>query len=186
MRSGFGTRHPGLIPILAREVPASTDDNGSVLTAAYLGSTELPDELITSVRCLVRVGTDVIVCTNADGVAHPWPGGKREPGETFAQTAVREVHEETGWRLRPDSLRRLGWLHFQHLRSVADDYPFPHPDFCQLVLTGSAVSRDVAPDDDWTDPDGYELESRLLTVADAIAATAAEPGAAVFLRLLGQ
>src|SRR3982750_3918049 len=28
------------------------------------------------------------------------PGGGREPGETFAETAIREVHEETGVTVR--------------------------------------------------------------------------------------
>lgn len=36
------------------------------------------------------------------------PGGKPEPGETAAQTALREVHEEVGIRLDPTTLTRLG------------------------------------------------------------------------------
>jgi ADP-ribose pyrophosphatase YjhB (NUDIX family) len=184
MRAGFGVRHPDLLAVLAQHTPAYTHENDRIATGAYIGTARLPDTLITSVRCLVRVGTKVIVCRNSDGFSHPWPGGKREPGESFEQTAIREVHEETGWQLDPGSLRQLGWLHFLHLRPVPDDYCFPHPDFCQVVFTATAGRRAVAPDADWTDTDGYELESRLMSVPAAIAATAGEPGSELFLSLL--
>jgi len=36
------------------------------------------------------------------------PGGKREPGETAAQTAIRECAEELGLELDPDRLSVLG------------------------------------------------------------------------------
>jgi 8-oxo-dGTP pyrophosphatase MutT (NUDIX family) len=126
----------------------------------------------------------VIVCTNSDGISHPWPGGKREPGESFSQTAIREVHEETGWHVDPGSLRQLGWLHLRHLRPVPDDHPFPHPDFCQLVLAGTASRREVPLGADWADLDGYEQESRLMSIPAAITATADEPGCELFLRML--
>lgn len=184
MQPGFGVRHPDLLAVLAQHAPAYTHENDRIATRAYIGFAAVPDVLITSVRCLVRIGTEVIVCTNSDGFSHPWPGGKREPGESFEQTATREVYEETGWHLDAGSLRQLGWLHFLHLRPVADDYRFPHPDFCQVVFTATASRRAVAPDADWTDTDGYEQGSRLMSVPAAIAASAGEPGSELFLRML--
>ena len=44
------------------------------------------------------------------------PGGKREPGETAVDTAVREVAEEVGLRLDPVDLEARGTL----------DYRFPY------------------------------------------------------------
>jgi 8-oxo-dGTP diphosphatase len=51
------------------------------------------------------------------------PGGKREPGETAVQTAVREVSEEVGLRLDPGDLEARGTL----------DYRFPYrPSWSQV------------------------------------------------------
>lgn len=67
-----------------------------VQVSAYPTLSTLPDELITSIRCIVRVDRRIVVC-HAPDEQHIWPGGRREPGETYQQTAQREVHEETGW-----------------------------------------------------------------------------------------
>jgi len=51
------------------------------------------------------------------------PGGKREPGESAADTAVREVAEEAGIVVRPDDLEARGRL----------DYRFPYrPSWSQM------------------------------------------------------
>jgi ADP-ribose pyrophosphatase YjhB (NUDIX family) len=177
MRPEFGARHPALLDLLARERPAVVEydswGDGAIplRIAAYDRPARLPDELITSVRCLVQVGDLVVVCQNADGVHHPWPGGRREPGETFAETASREVREETGWLIDVATLRPLGWLHLQHLRERPAGHPlshFPHPDFLQLVFSVHASKRLAESGQDWTDPDGYELSSQLASISEAI------------------
>lgn len=115
--------------------------------------------MITSVRCIVTTDEGVVRCHNRDGT-HLWPGGRREEGETFEQTAIREVLEETGWRLDPPSLHHLGWLHFEYLSQRPDDWPFPHPDFVQLVYTAVGVRRAAAADgEEWSDTDGWEQTS---------------------------
>ncbi len=111
--------------------------------SAYLGEHRIPDELVTSVRCLVEVGGQIVVTQSPDDV-NVWPGGRREPGETMRQTAIRETYEETGWQLRPETLQPLGFLQFEHLVAVPVDYAYPHPDFVQLVFRGNASSRRLA------------------------------------------
>jgi 8-oxo-dGTP pyrophosphatase MutT (NUDIX family) len=125
--------------------------------SAYLTERRLPDLLITSVRCLVGVDEQIVVTESPDDV-NIWPGGRREAGETFRQTAVREVYEETGYRLDPESLRPLGFLHHEHRAPPPADYGYPHPDFLQLVFCGRAADR---AGDSWQDTDGYVQRSWL-------------------------
>jgi hypothetical protein len=128
MRPGWGLRHPAIAELLRSSGPlaeVTTRRAAGTLPLrieAYTPLVDLPDELVPSVRCLVTIDGELVVCSNPDGI-HAWPGGRREPGETFADTACREVHEETGWILEPDSLRPLGWLHFEHLARPAGDHP---------------------------------------------------------------
>ena len=140
---------------------------------AYMPLLELPDELVVSVRCLVTVDDALLMCVNADGT-QPWPGGRREPGETFSDTASREVHEETGWILDPDSLRPLGWLHLEHLARPPEDYRYPHPDLLQVVFAGHARNRDHGGDGYWTDMDGYEGRSCLVPRQNAVSRLAGD------------
>jgi len=153
---------------------------GPINVEAHLGVVDLPDELVLSVRCIVFVGDEIVVCTNRHG-SHPWPGGRREPGETFEQTACREVREETGWILDPASLRQLGWLRLEHQSPAPDDHPFPHPDFFQVVFTGRATHRDDAQGGSWTDTEGYEESSRLVSPDDPELVFERDDHARVFL-----
>ena len=186
MKPGFGVRHPAVPPLLASVTPASSADvtwpNGDrIRVSAYLGSAEIPDELIQGVRCLVRVGDQLVICQNAHGVRHPWPGGRREQDESLHDTAIREVHEETGWRLEPNTLEQLGWLHSENLTPVRVDHPFPNPDSFQLVFVATAVERDGVGD--WTDTEGYELSSELVPLSE-VAAVITEPACETFVAAL--
>jgi ADP-ribose pyrophosphatase YjhB (NUDIX family) len=186
---GYGQRHPDVAALLAGTTPAITADvrwlQGTLplRVSAYPEVADLPGDMVTSVRCIVIVGDRIVVCDNADG-CHPWPGGRREMGETYVETACREVHEETGWRLEPHSLELLGWLHLENLTVQAPDHPFPHPDFLQVVYVGHANRRDGTQGGDWTDTEGWEVSSTLATLDDAIARMDSEPVAVPFLELL--
>lgn len=184
---GFGVRHPDVTRLLAVHTPAATDEvswmDGAMplRVSAHVGPAGLPDELVTSVRCVVRVGELVVFCENVDG-GHVLPGGRRHPGETHADTVLREVHEETGWLLDAESLRPLGWLHFEHLAPRRPDYLYPYPDFLQVVFEGIAIERTGGSD--WVDTDGYELSSRLVSIAEARRTLRNDPLATTFLDLL--
>ncbi len=188
-RPGFGQRHPELAALLREQRPAGSHDvswlDGAMplRRSAYTTPADVPRDVVGSVRCIVRVGAHIVVCEN-EGGAHPWPGGRREPGESYIDTAAREVHEETGWLLDRDSLQLLGWLHLEHLAPRRPNDPYPYPDVVQVVFCGSACERDGGPDVTWADTDGYELGSRLLTVDEARKQPSIDPLAQYFFDLL--
>jgi 8-oxo-dGTP pyrophosphatase MutT (NUDIX family) len=172
MRVGFGIRDPRLLELLAISKPAATGETvwmGGRLpltVTAYTEPAELPDEIITSVRCIVDVRGKIVLCENEAGF-HIWPGGGRKPGETFADTALREVHEETGWLIDVSTIRTVGWLHHAHVKPAAEDHPYPNPDFLHPVLHAVARERDGGEANEWTDTEGYEVASRLVTIEEA-------------------
>ena len=135
-----------------------------------------------SVRCLVVTdGDHVVMCENVRGVRHVWPGGRREPGETFEETAAREVREETGWLVTPSSLTQVGWLHYEAGPHEGPDIPWPHPDIFHALFTGRAASREA---DDWTDTEGYEVSSRLISIDDVMTAVTPADAATALLAIL--
>jgi ADP-ribose pyrophosphatase YjhB (NUDIX family) len=188
-RPGWGARHPDVAEFLATHEAVAEErtawPNGDGIAARVFATVDpIPDAVVSSVRCLVRVGDDAIVlCRNAHDVRHAWPGGGREAGETFAETACREVHEETGWRLDPNTLEQLGWLHLENVTPVQSDHPYPNPDCFHAVLVGFARERDGGRDVAWTDTEGYELSSELALLADAADLIEDDPLSAVFVRL---
>lgn len=158
------------------------DKSLPITITAYVGPLDIPDDEVTSVRCLVRVDDRVVVCTNVNGNRHPWPGGRLDLGERIVDAACREVAEETGWLLDPSSLRPLGWLHVQpHIA----EHPWPRSEIAMVVWTGDATDRVGGRDNEWTDTEGFEVSSVLMTLDDAITAVAPDhPTAVPFLRLL--
>jgi ADP-ribose pyrophosphatase YjhB (NUDIX family) len=143
--------------------------------AAYAGTwPEIADEFVTSVRCLTVVDDQVVAC-EVPGAVHVWPGGRREAGESTAGTAAREVHEETGWLIDESSVRQIGLLHFQHHSPVPTGHRFPHPDFCQIVVTANATEHEADPST-WQDSQGWETRTWLVPLDQAhdLQLTAAE------------
>lgn len=65
------------------------------------------------------------------------PGGRCDPGETAAVTALREMHEELGLQLGPDSV--LGEL---------DDYPTRSGYLITPVVVWAGASSDLSPNPD--------------------------------------
>ena len=171
---GYGIRHPDLLTLLTRLTPAAQQriiwpGDIPLQVSAYPTPTALPDELITSIRCIVRVDHRIVVC-HAPDEQHIWPGGRRETGETYQQTARREVHEETGWLIDPGDLRPLGFLHFYLIQPPPADHPYPHPDFLQLVYTAPARRHADPHATTWADLAGWEQRHQLLTPSELAAA----------------
>jgi hypothetical protein len=134
---------------------------------AYLGWTELPPALVIPVRCFVRFSPhdQLVVCQTPKGGWHPWPGGRREPNESYQETACREVHEKTGWFLGPDSFET--WAGF-----TFNIYGL-HPTGTRIPpgLPAGCLRRECT-EVDWTDTDGYEVTSRLVSIVEARGLTA--------------
>ena len=166
-RLGFGNRDPSVrsglkgLTRLSEELLVWGPDI-RLRVSTYAGRYELPPYLVSSVRCIVLVDERVLVMEDADGMIGVLPGGRIEPGETWAETACREVHEETGVAVQPASLEPLGFVHLEHLNDAAQGHPYPNPDFLQLIFTGTAKGAPVG----WVDADnGYVQRSWLHPVA---------------------
>lgn len=133
---------------------------------SYLHGTPPPTEFITSVRAVVLRDQAVFVVQDPDGY-HIIPGGRREAGESFVETVVREVLEETGWQVTVGPL--LGFKHFHYLTPPPPEVSAPYPDFVQLVYVAKAVFyRPEA-----REQDGYELGAQFVPLVQ-VAVTVSE------------
>lgn len=108
----------------------------SLRIASYISEEQPLLEYVTSVRCVLLKGDSVLVVQSTDGTYHILPGGRREEGESVEETLRREILEEAGWTIK--DIEFLGFVHFHHLKPKPEGYPYPHPDFFQLVFLAQA------------------------------------------------
>ncbi len=101
---------------------------------AYLSDTPPPDKYITSARCIIQQDKTILVVFDPNDSFYIIPGGRREAGETVDETLTRELLEEVGWTVK--NLKLVGFTHFHHLTAKPQDYPYPYPDFCQVIFAG--------------------------------------------------
>jgi 8-oxo-dGTP pyrophosphatase MutT (NUDIX family) len=139
----------------------------------FVGDVAWPEALATSARAVVFKGSRVVVVRQTTGERHIRPGGRIEPGETFEQTARREVLEETGWEL--GSLTPFGFQYFQHLDPRPAGASYRWCDFVQPVFVAEATryrrsARDLSQ---------VEAGSRLTSYRQALATA---PSDAALLR----
>ena len=144
---------PMLKEFLADRMPLSfeTATWGTIdLQIRHYASNELPpDHLVTSVRAVVLCSGSVLVIREPTGDEHIVPGGRRKAGESLEDTVRREVLEETCWTVADLSVLAVG--HFHITSVVPEDYPYPSPDFLQLVYLARALEYQDkrAIEDDW-------------------------------------
>lgn len=144
---------PRLLAFLADLTPLGTQRetwlSGAVLEiSSYLTDRLPPMDLVTSVRAVVRKGDAVLAFDDPLGGTHIVPGGRLEPGESRIAALTRELREEVGCTAIGDPTL-IGSLHLHHVTPRPELYPYPHPDFLQLVyvvqMTGDAVERTDDP-----------------------------------------
>ena len=136
----------------------------------YLGDRPPPLSLVTSVRAVLFRDRSVMVVQDHIETYHVMPGGRREPGETIDATLRREIMEETGWTVA--SHHPLGFAHFRHLTPRPVDYPYPYPDFAQLLFVAEAGEQ-VAE----ATRDQYELAAAFRPIDEALGLLAGEQAA---------
>ena len=108
-------------------------------------ATSLPPPHVSSSILAIVLNADRQVLylwpsTPTGSIAHLLIGGRPQPGETPEETAIREVGEETGWRIMPHQM--IGFRHFFHLEPPSAASDRPYPDFIQPIFAASAVAFD--------------------------------------------
>jgi ADP-ribose pyrophosphatase YjhB (NUDIX family) len=168
-----------LLAFLAQQSAGATDEvtwgSGTIplRVTAYLTSMQPPREYVTSARAIVFRDEQLLVVTDPEAT-HILPGGRVEPGETMAQTVIREVREETGWEAEIGPL--LGFLDFRHLGPPPPEHPFAQPHFLHVVF----VARAIAYQPEARQANGYELGAELRPVSE-VAARKLAAGERLFL-----
>jgi len=110
------------------------------LEISYYSVDSLPNlAYVTSVRGIVIRSGEVLVVTNQDRTQHIIPGGRIEKDEALLNTLHREIREETSWSI--GSLRLLAVMHFRHLTPCPPDYPYPYPEFLQVIYAAEALEQ---------------------------------------------
>ncbi|MFG2877366.1 NUDIX domain-containing protein [Streptomyces sp. NPDC048337] len=103
---------PNNPPDEGNTVAQQTDDRSQALKPALESMTLLVAAVIVHDKATNRV---VLLqrSENAKFAQGLWdlPVGKSEPGEPITQTAVRELHEETGLMVKPESLKVAHVIH---------------------------------------------------------------------------
>jgi len=127
----------------------------------FVGAFQPPLDLVTSIRAVLFRDAEVMVMTDARGSCHVNPGGRREPGESSEDTLRRELIEETGWTIRESKF--IGFIHFRHLGPRPDAYPYPYPEFVQLLFVAEAGEH-LAPAQLTLE---YEVASEFLPIDEA-------------------
>ncbi|MEX0783783.1 MAG: NUDIX hydrolase N-terminal domain-containing protein [Dehalococcoidia bacterium] len=130
-------RYERVLGLSARLVAALDDRPAAGVLAEYRGNLDRMFPAVGADAVVIRAGTILLIRRSDDGL---WamPGGGVDVGETLAEAATRELHEETG--LEGNATRLLGvWdsrlvgsplkFHLYHVSMLveADGDPIPCP-----------------------------------------------------------
>ena len=93
------------------------------------------DELVrTAVRGIIFVGDKLLLIEDNKGEVK-LPGGGREAGECDADTLIREIREETGCMVIPETIRPFGYIE-EKRKGIHEDrifHQFSRLYFCEVA-----------------------------------------------------
>jgi ADP-ribose pyrophosphatase YjhB (NUDIX family) len=131
------------------------------ITAYKFKGTMPPDELVTSIRGLTLKNQQVLLLENRSG-SHILPGGRRNDGENYEETLMREIREETGYEISNRGLIAILHLHTDDPSALTKKLP----DFFQLVYLCEALEKDPSHHGDLDD--GFEESCELVAIKDVV------------------
>ncbi|HET6426981.1 MAG TPA: NUDIX domain-containing protein [Phycisphaerae bacterium] len=100
-----------------------------------------PGMVVPRLRCLQPCHRTFRAREVGGDIAHLIVGGRPEPGEGPEETLVREIAEESGWRVTPRGL--VGLRHFHHLGPLTPSMSDrPYTDFLQPIYAAVAETHD--------------------------------------------
>ena len=113
---------------------------GEMIVRLNLAETLPPAHVSSSILAIVLDSNQKVLFlwpSNKSGNISHLLGGRPDPGETPEETAIREVGEETGWRINPNQM--IGFRHFFQLEPRSEESDRPYPDFIQPIYAARAV-----------------------------------------------
>lgn len=78
-----------------------------------------PESCREAVRAIIRRGDQIAMVYSHAEHYYKFPGGGIEPGESHLEALCREVQEETGLRIKPDSVREFGLVRERRKSTMA-------------------------------------------------------------------
>jgi ADP-ribose pyrophosphatase YjhB (NUDIX family) len=117
-----------------------------------------PNSLVPAASAVVTNDTgDILMQRRADNDLWALPGGAMDFGETIGQAAVREVHEETGYRVEIERLVGI-YTDPRHVIEYTDGEVRQQFNICFAArLVGGALrGSDESTDVRWVAPDALD------------------------------
>ena len=75
--------------------------------------------ITTTCGILITNGTDILICHPTNSTHWDIPKGRQDPGESYADSAIRELWEETGISIKEDNLVYLGVYDYKPTKQLA-------------------------------------------------------------------